>query len=107
MSDFEKPVTRIMAAARPGGKSYPLEVKLAAVRLVLADGLTHKAAAARLQITQPCVSRWLVKFRSGRLAEEALACHLPTVPLSQLAEQLRALQLVQAAWRQVFGPRDP
>jgi transposase-like protein len=88
------------------GRGYPLAVKLEAARLVLGEGLSQKAAALRLKVTQVCVCRWVAKFRSGRLAEEALDCHLPTVPVSELDAQMRALQGVQAAWREVFKSSD-
>jgi predicted DNA-binding protein (UPF0251 family) len=109
------------------GKSYALALKLEAVRLVLGEGLSQTATAARLQVTQRCVSHWLELHRLSQLEDRTPPCHLlapdqwcdyaglggfmghtcrqPT-NLQQL-HAFRALEAVQAAWRQVFGPSDP
>jgi transposase-like protein len=94
------------ARLRPNGKTYPLALKLEAVRLVLAEGQSQASVARRLGITQRCVCHWLSRYRAGRLVP-ALIVSVVTVHQLEQLDQLRALEAVQAAWRHVFGPSDP
>jgi transposase-like protein len=71
------------------------------VRLVLEEGLSQTATAKRLKVTQRSVARWLEQHKLGKLAPGDAPV------LDELATQLRALEAVSAAWRQVFAPSDP